>query len=132
MRGVRKIVQSPSGYAVAMLPPEVRDSDAPTATPIRIVDDPSAPGYRLVDVDKTHPYRQKELVEALNKRLPAGIQVNSFDIQCVRRVHDIDAKNEFFHRPRFGSPQYSQRLLEWLVEGCRKDRKFFQKARTAA
>lgn len=132
MRGVRKVVHAPPGYSVAMLPPEIRDSDAPTATPIRIVDDPSAPGYRIVNADKTHPYRQKELVEVLNERLPAGMRVNSFDIQCIRNVHKIDSNSNFFHRPRFGSPQYSEKLVEWLLKKTREDRRFFRKARRAA
>src|SRR5947207_2727562 len=32
---------------------------------VRIVDDRRAPAYRVVDYDKTHPYRQKELLAAL-------------------------------------------------------------------
>src|SRR5213595_441601 len=37
---------------------------------VRIVDDRRAPAYRVVDYDKTHPYRQKELLAALRARVP--------------------------------------------------------------
>ena len=60
-------------------------SSDPTATPIRITDDPGAPGYQLIDPDKTHPWRQKELLEELNKSLPT--KINTYDLLAVRRLH---------------------------------------------
>ena len=48
--------------------------------PIRLVDDPNAPGYRLIDHDTTYPHRQTELVEVVNGMLPEGIDINTYDV----------------------------------------------------
>jgi len=56
--GIRKVVTAPKGYKVAVLPKEVVESSLPSATPIRLVDDASAPAYRKIDPDSTHPHRQ--------------------------------------------------------------------------
>jgi hypothetical protein len=42
----------------------VREPEAPLA--VRVVADRRAPAYRVVDYDKTHPYRQKELLAFLD------------------------------------------------------------------
>ena len=82
------------------------------------------------DFDVTHPYRQKELVELLNERAGRPV-VTAFEIQCVRRVHHTDRRNEFFHRPKFGSPQYSESYLKWLLAQWERDSQFFEKAKAA-
>ena len=46
--------------------------------PTRIVEVPKDPS-------KSHPYRQKELLEQVGERL----QINSYDIQCVNKVYNI-------------------------------------------
>ncbi len=114
-----------------MLPPEVRDSDSPNATPIRIVDDPSAVTVRVLDPDKTHPFRQKELISAVRKWLPQSEKFNSYDVQAVRTAHGIDARSEFAHRMKFGSRQYSQAFADWTIEQYNQDNHFLKKSRTA-
>jgi hypothetical protein len=123
---VKRVVQSER--PVTVLPSHVRDSDSPDATPIRVVDDPNAPAYRLVDYDKTHPYRQKELIAAFRERVP-GRDVNQFDLVAIRHKHGIDDRPEFSHKPVFGSRQYSEEFLNWLVEQAQKDGAFFEDAR---
>jgi len=76
-----------------------------SSMPVRIVDDPRAPRYGLVDYDKTHPFRQKEIIAAFNER--AGTRINPFDLLSVRKVHEIDAKPDFSHKTLFGTRQYS-------------------------
>jgi hypothetical protein len=110
-----------------VLPHEIRDSESPEAVPIRVVEDPRAPAFRLVDYDKTHPFRQKEVLAALQSRL--GIAVNQFDIQAVRHVLHTDDNPEFAHKPVFGTRQYSAKFIEWLVDQVKKDPEFFSRAR---
>lgn len=85
------------------------------------------------DPSRTHPLRQKELLEQLVSRLD-GLGINAHDIQCVNKVHRVKARAEFFYQGKVkGSPgQYSPAYVEWLVSKFQKDSKFFQKARTAA
>jgi len=128
LNAVKKVVQSPGSTPPPALSQEVRDSDSPNATPIRVVDDPVAPAYRLVDYDKTHPYRQKELLAAFRQRVP-GREVNQFDLLVVRHIYQVDASREFSHRSMFGTRQYSEKFLGWLVENAERDPLFFQAAR---
>lgn len=126
LNAVKRVVQSE--VPVVVLPSEVRDSDSPEATPIRVVDDPSAPAYRIIDYDKTHPYRQKELLSAFRKLVP-GRAINQFDLLAIRHKHGIDDRPEFSHKPVFGSRQYSQGFLNWLVEQAQAAGDFFDSAR---
>lgn len=129
IQGVRKVVQAPAGAEITVLSQEVMESTSPGATPIRIVTDPKAPPYRLIDPDVSHPHRQKELIEETNNKLPDSVTINTYDVLTVRRVHKIDDREEFCHVPKYGSPQYSDAFVSWLVEQYAEDIDFFSKAR---
>ena len=129
MTRVRRVVQAPTGYQVRVLPQQIRESDSRDATPIRIVDDENAPGYQMIDPDITHPFRQKELMKEVNKRLPRDSEINTYDMLAVRRVHGTDEKPKFCHQPKFGSAQYSEAFAEWVVDQLNEDPHFFRKAR---
>lgn len=96
--------------------------------PIRVVHDTSAPAYRVVDYDKTHPYRQKELLAAFRHQVPDR-PVNQFDLLAVRHTHHTDDRPDFSHQSLFGTRQYSQKFLDWLVDAARRDPQFFERAR---
>lgn len=128
LSGIRSVVRAPEGAHFAVLPPEVRQSTSPEAVPIRIVDDPLAPGYRVVDPNATHPYRQTELLEELHRLLPDH-NFNAYDLLAVRRVYGIDDDSRFFFRPKYGSPQYSEEFISWLVDKAIKNDEFFADAR---
>jgi len=134
VKGVRKVFQAPLGHQIVSPAPgvEVVETKSPTATPIRLTDDPTAPAYRKVDPDATHPYRQTELVNVVNKRLKGKARINSYDIQVMKRVYDISQKNEFVHFPRFSSPQYSDAFVNWMVDKFESDPEFFTKSRDEA
>jgi hypothetical protein len=57
--------------------------------------------------------------------------INAHDLLCIRDVHHIQQRNEFFYQSSvIGSPvQYSDVYVEWLVEKIQKDNKFLEKAR---
>ena len=82
---------------------------------------------RAHDFDLTHPYRQTEVVRTVNERVGRKL-VSGYDLQCVRKVYDAAHRPEFFHRPKFGSPQYSEAFVSWLVSEWEKD-EFFEKAK---
>ncbi|MGZ8831512.1 MAG: RNA-binding domain-containing protein [Thermoanaerobaculia bacterium] len=126
LTAVRRVT-APAGGGV-VLPPEIRDSDSPDATPIRIVEDARAPAFRLVDYDKTHPFRQKEVLAALHARVPS-VPINQFDLLSVRHVHNTDAVAEYSHKPVFGTRQYSRKFIDWLVGQVERDPGFFTRAR---
>jgi hypothetical protein len=129
---IRKVVEAPHGTRVEVLPPGIIESSSRTATPIRIVDDPSAPAYRKIDPDTTHPHRLKDVVELVNRRLTSGRRVSSFVVQSIRRAHAIDRKANFFYHSKFASPQYSESFVDWLVENIDRNPEFISQARQRA
>ena len=129
LTGVRRVVQAPSGSQVAILPPEIRDSDDADAVPIRIVDDDSVQAYRYVDIDNTHPYRQKEVIAEVKKKLPTGTVFNQYDVQVLRKVYSGLEQRTYSHQLRFGGRQYSKRTVDWIVSKFQNDNEIFSKAR---
>ena len=125
---MRQVTEAPEGARVAVVQ-SVDQTGAPAR--IRLTDDPAALVYGKLDPDDTHPYRQKELIEALNKRLPSDVQVNSHDVLSVRRAHEIReaTRPEHTHEPKYGSPQYSPLFVDWLLEQFERDPEFFWKAK---
>lgn len=89
---------------------------------------------RVVEVPKdpsnSHPFRQKEVLEQLGKRL----HINQFDIQCVNKRFGIKNRPEFFYQGKVkNSPgQYSTAFVDWLVKKHEQDDQFFLKIRKCA
>ena len=131
LQGVRKVVKAPPGSQIYTFPSgvEVRESASSNATAIRIVDDPDAPAYRKLDYDLTHPFRQKEAIEEINRGLAGRARINSFDIQCINRVYEIWDKENFYHHPKYSSPQYSREYVSWVISQYEQDEDFFRKTR---
>jgi hypothetical protein len=126
--GVQTVVTAPRGAEIVAIE---RGEDAEGSAQIRITTDESAPLYRAVDWDTTHPYRQTELLEEVNARLPRDAAINGYDIQSVKRAHEIDENTRpgFVHLPRFGWYQYSDAFVDWLVDQYERDDQFFTDAR---
>ncbi len=129
-RGVRKVITAPRGSEVEIVSGDVTESKSPHATPIRITNDPSAPAFRKLDPDISHPYRLKELLQILNERLGNQAKLSSYDILCLRRLYKLDEDETFFHKSRFSSPQYSEAVVEWILQQLAQDSAFFDKSRS--
>jgi hypothetical protein len=131
LANIRQVMHAPDGAEVAVVETAERDEEG-RPTLIRLTTDPHAPLYGQVDPDQSHPYRQKEVIREVNARLGEGA-VNAFDVLSVRRVHAIseDTRPEFVHVPKFGSPQYSDAFVEWLIAERQRDPRFFEQAKTS-
>jgi hypothetical protein len=127
--GIERVLTAPQGAEIVAI--ERSDDEEGEPTRIRITTDEDAPVYSRINPDATHPHRQKELLAEINRKLPGNVKVNAHDILSVRRVHEIDetTRPEFAHRPKFGSVQYSDELVEWIVDQYTSDQDFFSKAR---
>jgi hypothetical protein len=80
--------------------------------------------------DDTHPHRLKDLVQLVNQKLAGKVGINSYDVFCVRQIFGInDSKPQYYYKSKFGSPQYSDSFVNWLVNEYDKDSEFFNKAR---
>jgi hypothetical protein len=131
LANIRQVMHAPDGAEVAVIETAERDEEG-RPTLIRLTTDPHAPLYGQVDPDQSHPYRQKEVISEVNARLGEGA-VNAFDVLSVRRVHAIseETRPEFVHVPKFGSPQYSDAFVEWLVAERQRDPRFFEQAKSS-
>jgi hypothetical protein len=130
IRGVRKVVTAPQGSKIIVASgQEFRESDSPHATPIRIVDDASAPAYRKVHFDLSHPHRLKELIQRLNEKLDGKGVVGTYEILCLRRLYDLDGNTDFCHKPRFASMQYSDAFIDWIMKQVEKNPRFLEETR---
>jgi hypothetical protein len=120
------VASAPLGSHVLVVPP----TSAPTSAleRVRLVDDPGAPAVARADYDVTHPHRQKDVIALVNERLGREL-VNAHAILSVRRVHDVDAREEWYHHPRFGTPQYTDAFVDWLVASYEQDHAFFDAAK---
>ena len=121
---IKRVITAPEGSEIVAIE---RSEDETGERVIRITTDVHAPLYRAVDFDVTHPYRQKELIAAVNSRLPDEKGINAYEFQAIRRTYDIDP--DFVHLPRFGTNQYSETFVDWLVERIEHDREFVSRAR---
>jgi hypothetical protein len=123
---ITRVITAPEGSEIVAIE---RAEDEQGERVIRITTDENAPLYRAVDFDVTHPYRQKELIAEVNARVPAAKAINAYEFLAVRRTNEIDP--DYVHRPRFGTNQYSQAFVDWLVERIERDPEFIERARAA-
>jgi hypothetical protein len=121
---IKRVITAPEGSEIVAIE---RAEDEQGERIIRITTDEHAPLYRAVDFDVTHPYRQKELIEEVNRRLPDASAINGYEFLAVRRTNEIDT--DFTHRPRYGTNQYSEAFVDWLVAQIERDPEFIPRAR---
>jgi EC042_2821-lke REase len=129
LANIRRVMHAPGHAEIAVVETAERDEEG-RPTLIRLTTDPHAPLYGQVDPDQSHPYRQKEVIREVNARLD-GMPVNAFDVLSVRRVYAIteETRPEFVHVPKFGSPQYSDAFVDWIVAEHQRDPEFFPRAK---
>lgn len=102
-------------------------STDPHSTPIRITADENAPAYRIEDPNKTHPYRGKELLEAINQE--CGTHLNAFDLTAIKKHMDFESHPEYRYVPLGGSSQYSKVLPDHLVSEFKSNASYFDGVR---
>lgn len=126
---IRKVIEAPLGSQIQIIAPSVTASQNLIAAPIRFTEDPDAPAYHNIDPNTTHPYRQKEVLEMLNSNMGNGRRLVNYDIQCMRQQYEIEKKPQYYYKPKYGTPQYSDHFIQWLFEMYRKNPYFFEEAR---
>jgi hypothetical protein len=126
--GIAKVVEAPAGSSVQILRPGT--SGDPQA--VRLTNDPGAQVAYSISVDKTHPFRQKEVVREVNSGLNGKRVISSFHIQCIRRVHRIDDDPTFCYTQKFASPKFSQAFVDWVLQKYSANPAFFEEAKNRA
>jgi hypothetical protein len=121
---IKRVISAPAGSEIVAIE---RSEDETGERVIRITTDEHAPLYRAIDFDVTHPFRQKELIAEVNGRLPTESAINGYEFQAIRRTYEIEP--DFVHRPRYGTNQYSEAFVDWLVDRIDRDPEFVARAR---
>lgn len=129
LQDIGKIVKAPSESQVVVVPKSVQQTAGGAAAMVRLTTDPKAPTYGSLDFDVTHPYRQKELIRQVKQKLPDGVPFNAYDVTSLWYAHEIGDHPEFHHKPKFGSTQYSDAYVDWIVSSYNNDREFLNTAR---
>lgn len=131
LRNIRKVVEaSPDQDVLVVSRSEARGAGL-TASIGRIVNASDAPGVYPVDADTVWPYRGKDLLKRMNQVLGVSPKVNTFDMQVIRAVYDLEKTHpDFVYRPfSRSSPQYSEAFIEWLLRQYERDPQFFERTR---
>ncbi|MGY4831043.1 RNA-binding domain-containing protein [Sphaerotilaceae bacterium SBD11-9] len=127
--GIAKVVEAPTGSRFAVLPPEGAPTGPAGSLPMQLTTDPGAPAYYAVPLDKTHPYRQKEVVREVNEKLAGKKAINSHDVICIRRAYSVQKEINFCYTQNFASPRYTQQFVDWIVDQYNTNASFFEEAR---
>lgn len=130
LANVRKVVEAPPGAHVFVVSGDAMEKKV-ASTSARLTTSPDAPLVRGLDPNTSHPYRQKELIATLNRKLGGAVVVTTHDILALRRKFHLEDKAEFCFQPKFSSLQYSESFIEWTIEQHRGNPLFFQEARDA-
>lgn len=129
LSNIRKIVEAPVGSKVKLITPNEIDQEEYTPLPIRVVsDDPNAPEYVKIDPDTSHPYRLKEVISQVNKRIK-DIKINQYHLVSINNVYGTKENDSFCHNPKYSSTQYSTAYIDWIIEQYEKDNEFFDKSK---
>jgi Putative DNA-binding domain/EC042_2821-lke REase len=123
--GIAKVVEAPVGSRFAVLPPAETPSVTAGALPMQLTNDPTAPAYYAVPIDKTHPYRQKEVVREVNRRLAGTKTINAHDILCIRRAYSVQRDVSFCYTQNYATPRYSDKFVDWIGDQFLADASFF-------
>lgn len=124
LAGISKVVESPMGSVVKIIPNDVVITKNESVFSIRITDDPNAHSYTVVDIDKLYPYRQIELIRALAAK---GVCINQYHIHIARVERKADENLQFSHKTNHGTRQYSEMFLQVLLDAYSQDSDFFVK-----
>lgn len=125
---IRKVVEAEPGATVVVLSP----SSLPTASPVRLTSDPTAPVVRLQKLSDEYPFRQSDVINSVNRRLAGAASINNHDIQTIKFHLAVNPNDtpQYIHKPHdMASPQYTAAFIDLIVTSYEKDNSFFLRCR---
>jgi len=127
LSGITKVVRAPRGHLISVEPP----SAATRTQAVVISNNPNDPRVYLGNAQEVFPFRQKELIEAVNAKLVGRGSINSRDATAINRKLDVlKAYPAFALKAHHRSiTQYSQAYADWIVEQINSNSTFLIDAR---
>jgi schlafen family protein/restriction endonuclease-like protein len=129
LRGMRQVLEAPRAAQISMVPTVSASRTVPGAVPFFLTKNPTDQQVVAIDRGDICKYRQKEVLLALKERLPYGPTVTSHDIKAINKVYDIPSNELFCWQPDYSSKQYSDALVDWIVEQITNDIGFLDDVR---
>jgi hypothetical protein len=123
---IRKVVEAPAGAVVTVAPASATAVADVLTVRARLVNAPDAAPVPWRNPDDTHPHRQKEAVLEINHRIEGKGHINGYDVQVARRHYNMEKDPNLVYKPKYGSFQYSNAFVDWLVEEFEKNPIFFK------
>ncbi|MHB1434663.1 MAG: RNA-binding domain-containing protein [Thermoplasmata archaeon] len=129
--GIKKVVTAPRGHRIEVLSPETVMSKPIGGGAVRLTNDPAAPAVHRLHPDDTHPFRRKEVVTEVNRRLAGRATITPYDIQLVRETYAVDngSRPDLYYESKHAAPQYSEDFVKWIVQQYERNPSFFSEAR---
>jgi hypothetical protein len=118
--GVAKVVASPADSTIQVLPSGFA-SLSEQGVPVKLSEDPKAVLVKGLDTNIVFPYRRKEAVIAINKAISSiGVSISTTDFQCLRYYLNLD-EDTTVYKPKYSSPQYSEKMVDLIARSILKD-----------
>jgi len=129
--GIRKVVEIAPGQSVVVTTQVANRKPADPILRAVVTADPNAARFVPINAEEIWPYRQKDLIREVNKRLPRNTPINSHDIQSINRIFDIlKSRPDFAYKSHTHvSLQYSAAYAEWIVQQFKKNKTIFVETR---
>jgi len=82
------------------------------------------------DINKTHPFRSKEVIERVNQKRIFERKITSYDIQAIVYVEKIKKKPEFhYYIPKLTPRLYSERFVDFITKKISKSKNYLVRVR---
>ena len=82
------------------------------------------------DIERTHPYLQKDVIAKIKERIGGGIMFNQYDFQSILYKEKIKRNRKYHYMIK--KPvihRYSDALIELIVNKIERDQEYLKKAR---
>jgi hypothetical protein len=130
--GIRKVVEAPPGQSVIVTTQVARGKKPPGPVIHAVITaDAGASQFVPSNAGEIWPHRQKDLLNAVNGKLPKGKNINTHDVQCLNRVFNVlkDHPEFAYKSHRLAAPQYSDAFTDWIVQQFSINANFFADTR---
>jgi hypothetical protein len=132
MKGLRKVSEAPRGSQLRVVPSVSVGQSESNAVAFRMTNDPNAQDVVAVDRGRICPYRRKEVMAKLKKRLPNGPVPTTHDLWAINKIYNIPDKDHFAWQPEYSSLQYSDAFVDWIVAEITNDPNFLDNVKQKA
>jgi hypothetical protein len=133
MGGIRKVIEAPIGHVINVVSSPERGVNHVDGLAITAEINATPGAMRVVphNAEEIWPYRQKDLLQAVNQSIDKSPPVNGHDILCINsHLNTLKHHPDFAYKPhRLASPQYSEAYAAWIISGFENDERFFQRMR---